>query len=165
MKLFLFTLLLFSVGLMAQAQINPRISYRENFFGNHVYLVNGQKVKAAEIEKLMSTFPEDAYLFSKANQKMVMGESLRWGAWVMATGSLVYLFSGEFNQQRALIVGGLTLGAITLSTISVSMKRNGKRETSHAIEIFNYKVSRGIGYGPSLKIKISPLAMGLRLNF
>lgn len=165
MKSFSFTLLLFSIVLLAQAQTNPRISYRENFFGNHVYLANGQKVKAAEIEKLMSTFPEDAYLFSKANQKMVIGESLRWGAWVMATGSLVYLFSGEINQQRALIVGGLTLGAITLSTISVSMKRNGKKETSHAIESFNYKVSRGFGYEPSLKIKISPLAMGLSLNF
>jgi hypothetical protein len=165
MKSFSFTLLLFSVVLLAQAQTNPKISYRENFFGNHVYLANGQKVKAAEIEKLMSIFPEDALSFSRANHKKMMGESFRWGGWILATGSLVYLFSGEINQQRALIVGGMTLGAFTLSTISLSIKRNGKRETSHAIESFNYKVSRGFGYEPSLNIKISPLAMGLSLNF
>ena len=54
------------------AQNNPRISYRENLFGNHVYLADGEKVKASEIEKIMGAFPEDAEAFSKANQKMAL---------------------------------------------------------------------------------------------
>lgn len=147
------------------AQNNPRISYRENLFGNHVYLSNGEKVKVSEIEKIMAVFPEDAEAFSKANQKMAAGESLRLGGWVLAAGSLVYLFSGDFTQQRVLISGGMMLGAAAITTIAFPMKRNGKRETSNAIEIYNYKAVRGIGDRPALQFKLSPLAAGLTLNF
>jgi hypothetical protein len=165
MKTISLTLILLFVFFWSNAQIKPRISYRENFFGNHVYLADGQKVKAEEIEKIMATFPEDAELFSKANHKIVVGESLRWGAWALVSGSLIYLFSGEITNERALIVGGMTLGALTLTAISVPLKRDGKREASNVIESYNYKVSRGFGYQPSLELKISPLAMGLSLNF
>ena len=159
-----FLLLLFVTNNI-QAQNNPRISYRENFFGNHVYLADGEKVKVSEIEKIMAVFPEDAEAFSKANQKMAAGESLRLGGWVLAAGSLVYLFSGDFTEQRVLISGGLMLGALTLSSIAFPMKRNGKRETSNAIEIYNYKAVRGIGDRSALQFKLSPLAAGLTLNF
>jgi hypothetical protein len=159
-----FLLLLF-VSHYIQAQNNPRVSYRENLFGNHIYLANGEKVKASEIEKIMGAFPEDAEAFSKANQKMAVGESLRLGGWILAAGSLVYLFSGNFTQQRVLISGGMMLGAAAITTIAFPMKRNGKRETSDAIEIYNYKAVRGIGYRSTFQFKLSPLAAGLSLNF
>jgi hypothetical protein len=113
----------------------------------------------------MGAFPEDAEAFSKANQKMAVGESLRLGGWILAAGSLVYLFSGNFTQQRVLISGGMMLGAAAITTIAFPMKRNGKRETSNAIEIYNYKAVRGIGDRPALQFKLSPLAAGLTLNF
>jgi len=165
MKLIPVFLLLLFVFHHIQAQNNPSISYRENLFGNHIYLADGEKVKASEIEKIMSAFPEDAKSFSKANQKMAVGESLRLGGWIMAAGSLVYLFSGDFTQQRVLISGGMMLGAAAITTIAFPMKRNGKRETSDAIEIYNYKTVRGIGYRSTLQFKLSPLAAGLSLNF
>ncbi|MCH6199681.1 hypothetical protein MMU07_08825 [Aquiflexum sp. LQ15W] len=165
MKSISLSLFLIFIFFWSNAQTNPRISYRENFFGNHVYLANGEKVKVSEIEKIMAVFPEEAELFSKAKQKMFIGESLRLGGWILAAGSVVYLFSGDFTQQRVLISGGIMLGAATITTIAFPMKRNGKRETSNAIEIYNYKAIRGIGYRSTLHFKLSPLAAGLSLNF
>ena len=115
-----FLLLLFVTNNI-KAQNNPRISYRENLFGNHVYLADDEKVKASEIEKIMGAFPEDAEAFSIANQKMAVGESLRLGGWILAAGSLVYLFSGDFTQQRVLISGGMMLGAAAI-TAPISMR-------------------------------------------
>lgn len=112
----------------------------------------------------MSVFPEDAELFSKANQKKKIGESLMWGGWILAGWTLVYLFSGEFTQQQVLISGGIMLGAATITTIAFSMKWNGKREASNAIEIYNYKAIREIGYRSTLHFKLLPLAAGLSLS-
>lgn len=164
MKSISLSLLLIFIFFWSNAQSNPRISYRENLFGNNVYLANGRKVKVSEIEKIMSVFPEDAELFSKANQKKKIGESLMWGGWILAGWTLVYLFSGEFTQQQVLISGGIMLGAATITTIAFSMKWNGKREASNAIEIYNYKAIREIGYRSTLHFKLLPLAAGLSLS-
>lgn len=158
-------LILFLAPFSIQAQSYPVLSYRENFFGNHIYLADGQKVNAKEMEKIISVFPENAGMFTKAKREKRMGESIKWGGWVLFTGSILYLSSGEINQRRALTSAGLFVASLGMASIGQSMKRKGKLDERDAIDIYNFKSSRRYGFQPDLQIKVSPLSMGLSLNF
>jgi len=160
-----FILFFLSIVFSAVSQDIKMISYRENFFGNRFYLANGQKVKTQEIEEILAVFGDEAREFSTAQNQLILGQSLRWGGLILGLGSVAYLLAGQIDQRRALIAGGMLLGSVVSTSVGFPLIRLSKRRASNAIEIYNYKKSRRFGPAASFQMNVSPLAIGLSLNF
>lgn len=136
----------------------PIITFKENFFNQPVYYIDGIKVKQNEVKAFMDIMPSGAKAFSNNHTKLVTGTALRYASLTLLTGSFVFLFTSDPTPQnfRTLFFANIT--AVPLGVIGTRMGENAKRKNSSLIENYNYLVARESISGPYLR-------MDVRFNF
>ncbi|WP_373521511.1 hypothetical protein [Aquiflexum sp.] len=136
----------------------PIITFKENFFNQPVYLIDGVKSRPKEVRAFMEIMPGDANEFGNNNTKLAVGSALRYAALAVITGTGVFLFTNELTPQNIRPWLFTNASGVTLTTIGSSMVTNAKRKNSKLIENYNYLVARENITGPYLR-------MDVRLNF
>lgn len=120
----------------------PIISLKENFLGNPVYFIDGEKVKASEVRAYMEIMPGDANDFMKNNTKAMTGTGLLLGGQVVVWGALGYAYGNRDNLNNKIVrnwiiattIGGLGAG------VGRPMNRDGVRKINNLLNKHNYLV-------------------------
>ncbi|EKB48569.1 hypothetical protein [Cecembia lonarensis] len=146
----------------------PIISLKENFFGNPVYFIEGEKIKASEVRAYMEIMPGDANKFSQVNSRMVAGNALYFGGLGVGLGGLAYLFSNFENAANPNRVLSnfliLSLGGGVITGIGANMKRQGVREINGLLENHNYLIRQEEILGPYLKMDFRQNFLGEKID-
>lgn len=146
----------------------PIISLKENFFGNPVYFIEGEKIKASEVRAYMEIMPGDANKFGQVNSRMVAGNALYFGGLGVGLGGLGYLFSNLDNVPNNTRVLSnfliLTIGGGVISGIGTNMKRQGVREINGLLENHNYLIRQEEILGPYLKMDVRQNFLGEKID-
>jgi hypothetical protein len=146
----------------------PIITLQENFWGNPVYSINGEKIKASEVRAYMEIMPGDANKFGQVNSRMVAGNALYFGGLGVSFGGLAYLFSNLDNATNPNRVLSnfliLSLGGGVITGIGANMKRQGVREINGLLENHNYLIRQEEILGPYLKMDVRQNFLGEKID-
>lgn len=146
----------------------PIISLKENFFGNPVYFIEGEKIKASEVRAYLEIMPGDANKFGQVNSRMVAGNALYFGGLGVGLGGLGYLFSNLDNvPNNPRVLSNfliLTIGGGVISGIGTNMKRQGVREINGLLENHNYLIRQEEILGPYLKMDVRQNFLGEKID-
>ncbi|RZS96078.1 hypothetical protein [Cecembia calidifontis] len=120
----------------------PVISLKENFLGNPVYFVGGDKIKASEVRAYMEIMPGDANDFMKNHTKAMTGTGLLLGGQVVVWGALGYAIANRDNLNNQIVrnwiiattIGGIGAGA------GRPMNRDGVRRINTLLNKHNYLI-------------------------
>lgn len=136
----------------------PIITFKENFFNQPVYYIEGIKVKQNEVKAFMDIMPDDVKSFGNNHNKLVTGTALRYASLTLLTGSLVFLSTSDITPQNFRTWFFVNITAVPLGAIGTHMAEDAKRKNSNLIENYNYLVARESITEPYLR-------MDVRFNF
>lgn len=120
----------------------PIISLKENFLGNPVYFVGGDKIKASEVRAFMEIMSGDANDFMKNHTKAMTGTGLLLGGQAVVWGALGYAYGNRDNLNNQIVrnwfivttIGGLGTG------VGRIMNRDGVRKINTLLNKHNYLI-------------------------
>lgn len=120
----------------------PIITFKENFWGNPIYLTEDKKIKASQVREYMEIMPGSANDLSQTHSKAKTGTALNFTSNLVGVGALAYIGNNIGNLNNELIRNFLivtTLSNIT-SGIGTQMNRTGIRKINILIENHNYLI-------------------------
>ena len=136
----------------------PLITFKENFFNQPVYFIDGVKSKPKEVRAFMEIMPGDANEFGNNNTKLTTGYALRYASLVISVGSLAFILTNELTPQNFRPWFFTSMSGMVLGMVGTPMISNAKRRNSRLIENYNYLVAKESITGPYLR-------MDVRFNF
>jgi hypothetical protein len=136
----------------------PIITFKENFFNQPVYFIDGVKSRPKEVRAFMEIMPGDANEFGNNNTKLATGYTLRYAGLALSIGTLVFLYTSELTPQNFRPWFLTSTTGMALGMVGSPMVSNAKRRNSRLIENYNYLISREI-------LSIPYLRMDVRFNF
>ncbi|WP_373492601.1 hypothetical protein [Aquiflexum sp.] len=136
----------------------PLITFKENFFNQPVYFIDGVKSKPKEVRAFMEIMPGDAYEFGNNNTKLTTGYALHYSSLAIGIGSLGFLLTSELTPQNFRPWFFTSMSGMVLGMVGSPMISNSKRRNSRLIENYNYLIGRESISGPYLR-------MDVRFNF
>ena len=121
----------------------PLITFKENFFNQPVYFIDGVKASASEVRAFMEIMPGDANDFAQAHTKTSTGTLLNIGGQAVVLGALGYAYNNRNMLNNDIIRNWffLTIGGGVISGIGRSMNRHGVRKINNLLENHNYLIS------------------------
>ncbi len=137
---------------------HPLITFKENFWGVPVYLIEGQKAKASEVRAYMDILPGDARDFNRSHIKVMTGTGLRLAGLGLTTGSLIYFLGTDITNQNIRNWFFINLAGGVMGTIGQNMSYNGKRQINNFIGNYNFLIRQE-------EIDKPYLQMDNRINF
>lgn len=144
----------------------PIITLQENFWGNPVYSINGEKIKASEVRAYMEIMPGDASQFMDNHRKAITGTGLNLAGTGLIIGAFGYAFDNRNNLNNQIVrnwfiptvIGGVVGG------IGGAMNRNGVYKINGLIENHNYLIRQEEISGPYLKMRVASNFIGEKLE-
>lgn len=144
---------------MANFAFGQEIRFRDNFFNNPVFFVEGEKVSRGSVSQLMKEYPIEKKDFDEGLNQMVIGTSLKVAAFGVLSGGLVYYLANidEPNSWQVPLITSAT--ALVLSQVGHSLRKKGYNRVNSSIYRYNYLISNEdnaklslvlTGGGPSL---------------
>jgi hypothetical protein len=121
----------------------PLITFKENFFNQPIYFIDGVKASANEVRAFMEIMPGDANDFSQTHTKTTTGTFLNLGGQAVVLGALGYAYNNRNMLNNDIVRNWffLTIGGGVISAIGKSMNRHGVRKINNLIENHNYLIS------------------------
>jgi hypothetical protein len=121
----------------------PLITFKENFFNQPVYYIDGAKSSANEVRAFMEIMPGDANDFAQTHTKSTTGTLLKIGGQAVVLGALGYAYNNRNMLNNDIVRNWffLTIGGGVISGIGRSMNRHGVRKINNLIENHNYLIS------------------------
>lgn len=121
----------------------PLITFKENFFNQPVYFIDGVKSSANEVRAFMEIMPGDANDFAQTHTKTTTGTLLNIGGKAVVLGALGYAFNNRNMLNNDIVRNWffLSIGGGVISGIGRSMNRHGVRKINNLIENHNYLIS------------------------
>lgn len=121
----------------------PLITFKENFFNQPIYFIDGVKASANEVREFMEIMPGDANDFAQTHTKTITGTFLGIGGQAIILGALGYAYNNRNRLNNEIVRNWffLTIGGGLLSGIGSSMNRQGVRKINNLIENHNYLIS------------------------
>lgn len=120
----------------------PVISLKENFLGNPVYFIAGEKISASEVRAYMEIMPGNANDFMQTHAKAMSGTGLLLAGQVVVLGAFGYFYDNRNNLNNQIIRNYLifsTMGAIGVG-VGRAMNREGVRKINVLINKHNYLI-------------------------
>lgn len=142
----------------------PIITFKENFFNQPVYFIDGVKSRPKEVRAFMEIMPRDANEFGNNNTKLATGSALRYAALAVITGTGIFLFTNELTPQNIRPWIFTNASGVALTTIGSSMVENAKRKNSNLIENYNFLISRESISGPYLRMDVRSNFIGEKID-
>lgn len=142
----------------------PIITFKENFFNQPVYFIDGVKSKQKEVRTFMEIMPGDANEFGNNNTKLATGSALRYAALAVITGTGIFLFTNELTPQNIRPWILTNMSGVALSVIGSSMVENAKRKNSNLIENYNFLIARESISGPYLRMDVRQNFIGEKID-
>jgi hypothetical protein len=142
----------------------PIITFKENFFNQPVYFIDGVKSKQKEVRTFLEINPGDANEFGNNNTKLATGSALRYAALAVITGTGIFLFTNELTQQNILPWVFINASGVALSIIGSSMVENAKRKNSNLIENYNFLIAGESISGPYLRMDVRQNFIGEKID-
>lgn len=144
----------------------PIITFKENFWGNPIYLTEEKKIKAFEVREYMEIMPGNANDFSQTHTKAKTGTILNFTSSLVGLGALAYIGNNFGNLNNEVIRNFLivsTLSTIT-SGIGFHMNRTGIRKLNILIENHNYLIRQDEIKGQYLRSDFRNTFFGERID-
>lgn len=144
----------------------PIITFKENFWGNPIYLTEEKKIKAFQVREYMEIMPGNANDFSQTHTKAKTGTILNFTSSLVGLGALAYIGNNFGNLNNEVIRNFLivsTLSTIT-SGIGFHMNRTGIRKLNILIENHNYLIRQDEIKGQYLRSDFRNTFFGERID-
>ena len=144
----------------------PIITFKENFWGNPIYLTEEKKIKAFQVREYMEIMPGNANDFLQTHTKAKTGTILNFTSSLVGLGALAYIGNNFGNLNNEVIRNFLivsTLSTIT-SGIGFQMNRTGIRKLNTLIENHNYLIRQDEIIGQYLRSDFRNTFFGERID-
>lgn len=144
----------------------PIITFKENFWGNPIYLTEEKKIKAFQVREYMEIMSGNANDFSQTHTKAKTGTILNFTSSLVGLGALAYIGNNFGNLNNEVIRNFLivsTLSTIT-SGIGFQMNRTGIRKLNILIENHNYLIRQDEIKGQYLRSDFRNTFFGERID-
>lgn len=138
----------------------PIISLKENFLGNPVYFIAGEKINASEVRAYMEIMPGNANDFMQTHTKAISGTGLLLTGQVVILGAFGYVYDNRNNLNNQIVRNwfiATTIGGIG-GGVGRIMNREGVRKINVLLNKHNYLIRQD-------DIKKPYLTMDFRNNF
>ncbi|PRY88910.1 hypothetical protein [Mongoliibacter ruber] len=144
----------------------PVVTLKENFFGNPIYFIEGEKVKASEVRAYMEIMPGDANDFSQTHTKAITGTAISLSGQLLIFGALGYAYDNR-NRLNNQIVGNwfiaTTVGGVG-GSVGRIMNRQSVRKVNTLIENHNYLIRQDELTKPYLKMDFRNNFLGEKID-
>lgn len=144
----------------------PVVTLKENFFGNPIYFIEGEKVKASEVRAYMEIMPGDANDFSQTHTKAITGTAISLSGQLVGYGALGYAYNNR-NRLNIQIVRNwfiaTTVGGVG-GSVGRIMNRQSVRKVNTLIENHNYLIRQDELTKPYLKMDFRNNFLGEKID-
>lgn len=144
----------------------PVVTLKENFFGNPVYFIKGEKVNAREVRAYMEIMPGDANDFSQTHVKAVTGTAVSLSGQLVIFGAFGYLYDNRNRLNNQILLNYFitsTIGAVG-GVVGNNMNRQGVRKINTLIENHNYLIRQDELNKPYLKMDFRNNFLGEKID-
>ncbi|MBW3470406.1 hypothetical protein [Arthrospiribacter ruber] len=144
----------------------PVVLLRENFFGNPVYFIEGEKVSAREVRAYMEIMPGDANDFSQTHTKALTGTGILLTGQAVVLGALGYAYDNRNRLNNQIVLNwfvATTAGGVG-GAIGRSMNRQGVRKINGLIDNHNFLIRQDELRKPYLKMDFRNNFLGEKID-
>lgn len=144
----------------------PLVTLRENFWGNPVYLIEGEKVKAQEVRAYMEIMPGDANDFSQTHTKAITGTGISLAGQAVVLGAFGYVYDNRNRLNNQIFLNWFiasTAGGIGAG-VGRSMNRQAVRKVNTLLENHNYLIRQDELSKPYLKMDFRNNFIGEKID-
>ncbi len=145
---------------------HPLITLKENFLGNPVYFIEGEKVKASEVRAYMEIMPGDAKDFAQTHTKALTGTGISLGGQLVILGALGYAYDNRNRLNNQIVRNWfiITTGGSLVGGAGKIMNRQSVRKINSLLENHNYLIRQDELSGPYLKIDFRQNILGEKID-
>lgn len=159
-SIFLFASLLVLAGTVAA---QSTVTFRENFFNNNRFKIDGQEAKAPEVARAMANFEASQKNFVEGHKQMRIGSGLLVIGGGVIVGALINFGLSDFTQDDVRTYFLISLSGMAVGAIGAPIRRKGKQRVETAVSEYNYQKTRGDLN--QISVQFSSGKIGLVYNF